>query len=294
MYNKLFSKILDSSIWLEPDSTRIVWMTLLASMDEDGFCAYACAANVANRAIVPIDKAEQALKTLESPDPNSADPGNEGRRIERVPGGWMVLNAPKYRELATREKIRESNRNRAQAFRDRKRNGSVTPRNNSSCNQIKSNQSIKNIWSKPDGSDRANGGEESFRPQSTEANVIPIPTEEDSVFLTAWGYYISTFEKNPKTYTATEKRRRMGKSRVRELLQRIETEPKLEKAECLMKLCIDRMKAHPWTTKAGKLCLDWEHMFGSTERMEYWLDDQNFHQVGANKPNGHGGRQVSA
>ncbi len=143
MYNKLFSKILDSSIWLEPDSTRIVWMTLLASMDEDGFCAFACAANVVHRAIVPLEKAEEALKALESPDPNSADPDHEGRRIERVPGGWLVLNAPKYRELATREKIRESNRNRAQAFRDRKRNDRVTPRNVSSCNQSKSDQSIK-------------------------------------------------------------------------------------------------------------------------------------------------------
>lgn len=143
MYNKLFSKILDSSIWLEADSIRIVWMTLLATMDEDGFCAFACAANVANRAIVPLEKAELALKTLESPDPNSADPENDGRRIERVPGGWLVLNAPKYRELATREKIRESNRKRAQAFRDRKRNDHVTPRNVSSCNQSKSDQSIK-------------------------------------------------------------------------------------------------------------------------------------------------------
>lgn len=143
MYNKLFVKILDSSIWLEPDHTRIVWMTLLASMDEDGFCAFACAANVANRAIVPIEKAEEALRTLESPDPNSADPEHEGRRIERVPGGWVVLNAPKYRELATREKIRESNRKRAQAFRDRRRNDRVTPSNVSSCNQSKSESELK-------------------------------------------------------------------------------------------------------------------------------------------------------
>ena len=36
MYNKLFTKILDSSIWLAPDSARIVWLTFLAAMDEDG------------------------------------------------------------------------------------------------------------------------------------------------------------------------------------------------------------------------------------------------------------------
>ncbi len=145
MYNRLFTKILDSSIWLEPDSTRIVWLTLIASMDEDGFCPFACAANLANRALVPLDKTEQAIKTLEDPDPNSADPENEGRRIERVPGGWIVLNAAKYRAMATREVIRENNRKRVRAFRDRKRgnaavtprNASVTPRNVSSRKQSK-------------------------------------------------------------------------------------------------------------------------------------------------------------
>jgi hypothetical protein len=34
MYNKLFTKILDSSIWLENHATVRVWITLLASMDE--------------------------------------------------------------------------------------------------------------------------------------------------------------------------------------------------------------------------------------------------------------------
>ena len=135
MYNKLFSKILDSSIWLEPDPTRIVWVTLLAAMDEDGFCPFACAANIANRARVSLEAAETALKTLESPDPNSGDPEHEGRRIERVPGGWLVLNGPKYREVAARETMRASTRKRVQAFRDRKRNAAVTPSNASLRNQ---------------------------------------------------------------------------------------------------------------------------------------------------------------
>ena len=30
MYNKLFTKILDSTIWLEDDATRLVWITFLA------------------------------------------------------------------------------------------------------------------------------------------------------------------------------------------------------------------------------------------------------------------------
>lgn len=121
MYNKLFSKILDSSIWLEPDQTRIVWMTLIASMDEDGFCPFACPANLANRAMVPLEKCEAAIKTLESADPNSADQDNDGRRLERVPGGWLVLNAGKYNELVSRQMKREGTRRRVADFRAKKR-----------------------------------------------------------------------------------------------------------------------------------------------------------------------------
>lgn len=127
MYNKLFGKILDSSIWLESDSTRIVWMTLIAAMDEHGFCQFASVNNLAHRAIVSPENTDQAVKVLENPDPDSSDPENEGRRIEKVPGGWMVLNAHKYRALVTRANVQENTRNRVRAFRERKR--SVTKGN---------------------------------------------------------------------------------------------------------------------------------------------------------------------
>lgn len=120
MYNKLFTKILDSSIWLEPSSTRIVWMTFLAVMDEDGFVELASVANVAHRAIVSLEEATKAIECLESPDLNSSNPDNEGRRIERVDGGWIVLNAPIYRDLASREKKKEADRNRQREKRSRK------------------------------------------------------------------------------------------------------------------------------------------------------------------------------
>lgn len=128
MYNKLFTKILDSSIWLEDDQTRIVWMTMLAAMDEDGFCQFASPGNVANRARVPREAAVQALAKLEAPDPESSDPENDGRRLERVPGGWIVLNSKKYRDLVTREVIKAQTRQRVQKHREKKRtcNGDET------------------------------------------------------------------------------------------------------------------------------------------------------------------------
>lgn len=133
MYNKLFTKILDSSIWLQPTSTRIVWVTFLAAMDEHGFCQFAAVGNVAQRAMVPLKAAQSAIECLEAPDPESSDKSNEGRRIERVPGGWIVLNAEKYQALATRAHVQEQTRDRVKRHRDAKRgcNASVT-----ACNDL--------------------------------------------------------------------------------------------------------------------------------------------------------------
>ena len=133
MYNKIFTKILDSSVWLEPTPTRIVWITLIAAMDENGFCQFAAAGNVASRARVTDEEARTALAALEGPDINSSDDDNDGRRIERVPGGWIVLNAPKYRALVTRVNVQEKTKERVRRFREKKRsgNGDVTPKKRS-------------------------------------------------------------------------------------------------------------------------------------------------------------------
>lgn len=107
-------------------------------MDEDGNAMFACADNLAARARVSIKQAEAAIEAFESPDSKSGDPDNEGRRIERFPGGWRVLNAHKYRALVTRAIIREQTRIRVEKHRSRKAvtqsnadvtqaNGSVTP-----------------------------------------------------------------------------------------------------------------------------------------------------------------------
>src|SRR5689334_7182485 len=104
---------------------------MLASMDQDGFCQFASAANLAHRAIVSLEATESALKVLESPDPHSSDPENEGRRIERVNGGWMVLNSSKYREMVTAAESRRKNLERVQRHRKKlsetKRNATVMP-----------------------------------------------------------------------------------------------------------------------------------------------------------------------
>jgi hypothetical protein len=42
----------------------------------------------------------QALSILLAPDPDSRTKDHDGRRIEAIEGGWLILNYLKYREVA--------------------------------------------------------------------------------------------------------------------------------------------------------------------------------------------------
>lgn len=95
-FTLLWSKILDSSIWMESQATRIVWITLLAMKDADGIVRAAKVA-LAHRARVTIEECDRALQVLMAPDPQSMTPANEGRRIKEIPGGWQILNSDLYR-----------------------------------------------------------------------------------------------------------------------------------------------------------------------------------------------------
>ncbi len=119
MYNKLFTKILDSSIWLAPDPHRLVWITLIAAMDQNGYAQFACIENLAARARVSTDATRQAIATFQEPDPFDPTQPFEGRRIERMEGGWLILNAEKYRNLVTRAVANEQARIRMKKHRDR-------------------------------------------------------------------------------------------------------------------------------------------------------------------------------
>jgi hypothetical protein len=114
MFAKVFQKMLDSSIWLESDSTLRVWLTLLLSMDSDGFAAFASIENLSRRARVKPSLTAKAIEILESPDPNSATPDDEGRRIRREDGGWLVLNCKKYRDISRHGDLRASRNKSAQ------------------------------------------------------------------------------------------------------------------------------------------------------------------------------------
>lgn len=114
MYVKLFSSILNSSVWGEPDHVRLVWITMLLMADQNGFVRGVPGA-VARTAVVDPAKCREALERLESPDLESQDQSFGGRRVERVEGGWFILNYEKYRRITTGVSARPS----ATALRDR-------------------------------------------------------------------------------------------------------------------------------------------------------------------------------
>lgn len=119
-YAKLFSSIIHSTIWREPDHIRLVWITMLALSNKDGVVE-ASVPGLADASRVSIEQCEDALRKLSLPDKYSRSQEYEGRRISIVPGGWLLLNYVKYRGKLINEKIKEQNKARQQRFRERQK-----------------------------------------------------------------------------------------------------------------------------------------------------------------------------
>ena len=81
---------------------------MLALADRFGFVS-ASVPGLASLARISKEKCEEALTTLSSPDPDSRSTAHEGRRIEKVEGGWNLLNYETYRRKLSAEERREYN-----------------------------------------------------------------------------------------------------------------------------------------------------------------------------------------
>ncbi len=117
-YCKLYSSIITSTIWCEDHATRIVWISMLALKDRDGFVA-GSVPGFAAVARVSIEEMRAAVAKLSSPDPDSNCQDFEGRRIERVDGGWLILNHEKYRDKPDAERRKEQMREASRRYRER-------------------------------------------------------------------------------------------------------------------------------------------------------------------------------
>ncbi len=94
---KLDCGIIHSSLWAEDSDTKICWITLLLLADATGFVRAAASA-IAREAGISAEVARRALDLFQGPDDESRTPDNQGKRVEKVDGGYRVLNYEKYRE----------------------------------------------------------------------------------------------------------------------------------------------------------------------------------------------------
>ena len=94
---KLHSSLTESSVWEEPYHVRIVWTAMMAKCKLNGVLE-ASESAIHRMANVTLEEAEDALRVLSSPDPKSKSQEFDGRRIERVNGGYRLLNYFNYRE----------------------------------------------------------------------------------------------------------------------------------------------------------------------------------------------------
>lgn len=120
-WSPLWSGIVDSSIWCEPDHVRIIFVTMLALKDADHIYR-GTAFQLSRRANKTEAEVLDALKILSAPDTRRAENQEfEGRRIEAVEEGWLILNGEKYRQLVSIEMKRARNRRAQAAFRERQK-----------------------------------------------------------------------------------------------------------------------------------------------------------------------------
>lgn len=96
-YSKLDGGIIHSTLWSEPHDVRVTWITLLAVTDATGYVRMAIPA-LAKLVGISIERTEEILDILHSPDKYSRTKEHDGRRLETVDGGWVILNYLKYRE----------------------------------------------------------------------------------------------------------------------------------------------------------------------------------------------------
>lgn len=119
-FTKLFASITDSSIWSEDNETRIVWITMLAMCDQDGYVP-ASIPGLAARARVSVEAVERAIAKFTAPDKYSRSEEFEGRRIEKADRGWLILNYHRFKDMRDEEARRRYERDRKRRQRERGR-----------------------------------------------------------------------------------------------------------------------------------------------------------------------------
>lgn len=117
---KAHCELVTSSVWEGPYHQRIAWMALMVTSKTNGISPITEASlyRVAN---ITKEEADDAILAFTSPDPKSRTPDNEGRRIERVSGGFRILNYFQYRDIRTPEQKNAYMRDYMKKYRKQKK-----------------------------------------------------------------------------------------------------------------------------------------------------------------------------
>jgi len=218
-WTKLFNSIVTSSIWEEDNDTRIVWITMLAMADKDGQ-VIAALPRFAKLANVDVNKCQQAITKLSNPDPDSRTPDNDGRRIKKIQGGWLILNHWIYREkgraLDRREYLRQ--KKREERARKRAAAGKTEDVNNCQHSQPIADTDTDTDTDKPPISPKGDKGKDS--PVSGRQKITP---EIQQVFDT-WNQHAGKSVNKPNGRGTTDRiawkaHKKLGKEKVAAIRQ---------------------------------------------------------------------------
>jgi hypothetical protein len=113
---------------------RVVWVTLLALKNRHHIVE-ASVPGIAALARVTLEEASDAVRVLESPDAHSRSKDHEGRRIQSVDGGWLVLNGEKYQRKLSAEERRVYLREKQAESRARRKSVNTPSTGVNDCQQ---------------------------------------------------------------------------------------------------------------------------------------------------------------
>jgi len=127
VYGKIFNSMYDGTLVANWEAL-ITFQQMIVLADDVGVIDMTPHA-LSNRTGIPIEIIEKGLELLESDDPHSRSPAQNGRRIERLdnhrPWGWKIVNYMHYRQLASHEEKKNADAQRLRNKREASKNGDV-------------------------------------------------------------------------------------------------------------------------------------------------------------------------
>lgn len=135
MFGKLFASMYDGSLRSKGPWEAIVTLQQLVILaDIEGAVDMNCEA-ISSRTSIPLPIIEKGIQALMAPDPDSRNPGEDGRRIVLLrpnnAWGWRIVNYGFYRNLRSEEERRQHRREYHREYARTKRKDRQHPVNKS-------------------------------------------------------------------------------------------------------------------------------------------------------------------